>query len=67
MKIKTAELAVITAAMWAAMFLLAYALTVGLSHHGPTGFLAALYGGCTGMMAASWAAGVAVPIGVRHG
>lgn len=61
---KTAELAVIMAAFWVSSFVLACAFTVALSHHGPTQFLYALYAGVTGMLAASWAAGVAVPIGV---
>lgn len=62
---RLAELGMLTLTLWACLFLLAYAMTVGLMHHGPTQFLAALYVGTTGPLAASWAVGVAAPIGAR--
>lgn len=59
---RLAELGLLVCTLWACLFLLAYGLTVGLSHHGPSQFLAALYVATTGLLSASWATGVAAPV-----
>lgn len=59
------SLALLMAALWAAFFMLSWALTVALTGHGPISLLSALYVAATGLLAASWAAGVATPAGVR--
>lgn len=61
------KISALMAALWAAFTLLACGLTAALTGQWPSSFLSALYVACSGLLAASWAADVAVPAGVRHG